>query len=243
MNHLIEAKNISLHYGAYRAVYDFNFAINKGEIITIIGPVGCGKTSVIKLFSGIAKPDYGKINKKQNLIISYMPQETKFNISIPLTVEGFLKLTGRATSSLDMLYQQLDIQYLLNRQIHVLSPGELKLVLLARAVAAQPDLLLLDEPICGMDINSQDRFYQLLDEIRRQYNCGIIMTSHDLHVVMRKSDYVVCMNRHICCEGKPANVSQHPEFINLFGDSVSVYRHNHDHSHSLHENSVFYKKD
>jgi zinc transport system ATP-binding protein len=243
MNYLIEAKNIGLNYGAYRAVYDFNFSIKTGEIITIIGPVGCGKTSVIKLLSGITKPNYGTINKKQNLIIGYMPQEAKFNISIPIVVSEFLRLTGKATSWLETLYQKLDIERLLDRQIHALSSGELKLVLLARALAVQPNLLLLDEPICGMDINAQDRFYQLLDDIRKQYNCGIIMTSHDLHVVMRKSDYVICMNHHICCEGKPANVSQHPEFINLFGNSVSVYTHHHDHSHSLNERAIFHKED
>jgi len=109
--------------------------------------------------------------------------------------------------------------------------------LLARAMLRKPDLLVLDEPLAGVDVAGQSELYRLIAEIRQRYACGVLLVSHDLHVVMAATDRVVCINHHVCCTGRPESVTRHPEFVALFGRHVAevlaVYTHHHDHQHDM----------
>ena len=122
--------------------------------------------------------------------------------------------------------------------MHDISGGELRRVLLARALIQSPGILILDEPTAGVDVSGQGALYRLIQEIRDRYQCGILLVSHDLHVVMAATDRVLCLNHHICCSGAPDQIREHPEYLAIFGRQdaaqIGIYRHHHDHRHDLH---------
>lgn len=217
-----------------------SLSVKSQEIVTLIGPNGSGKTTLSRVLLGLQQPDSGAIERKENLVVGYMPQKLVVDRVLPLTVRRFLRLQGddrhlRDLSRIMEVAEMLSITHLLSNQIHDISGGELQRVLLARAVLREPDLMVLDEPVQGMDIHGQAEFYRLLEEIRSKQHCGILMISHDLHMVMAATTKVVCINHHICCQGHPEEVTKHPEYLALFGKKdakrLAVYTHDHDHTH------------
>ncbi len=212
------------------------------EIVTIIGPNGAGKSTLVKLLLGLIKPTSGQFERRANLNIGYVPQKLSLDVTLPMKVSRFLSL---AQVNKNQRYEALDflnIRHLAGRQIHKLSGGELQRVLLARAIARKPDVLVLDEPLQGVDVTGQIELYRLIASMREKLGCAIVMVSHDLHLVMAQTDSVICLNQHVCCHGQPENVSQHPEYLKLFGqravDDIAVYQHHHDHHHDIHGDAV-----
>lgn len=205
--------------------------------MTIIGPNGAGKSSLVKTAAGLIEPQQGTIIRKPKLRVGYMPQKIKINPQLPLTTGRFLSLCGKK-SALNTAVKRLDIECLLDTPVQNLSGGEMQRVLLARALLQRPELLILDEPAQGVDISGQAELYHLLGELRNELNCGVLLVSHDLHIVMAQTDHVLCLNKHICCHGAPESVSKHPEYLQLFGKEaakdIAVYTHMHDHTHDLH---------
>lgn len=240
-NQLISAEKISLKLSGKTILDNISLTINKGEVVTLIGPNGAGKTTLMKVLLGITKPDGGNINKTQNLVIGYVPQRISINPLMPISVKRFMSL-ARQVSPLDIksALEEVGAEHLLNNQMKILSGGELQRVLLAHALLQTPDLLILDEPVQGMDIGGQAKFYEHLEKIRHRLECGVLMSSHDLHMVMATTDDVICMHHHICCAGKPADVSRDPALLEMFGEkairSLAVYSHDHDHRHDGHSN-------
>lgn len=239
---LLEAQKISLSWGNRQILKDISFGIKKGEIVTIIGPNGSGKTSLARILLGLLKPTSGKIVKQQPLTIGYMPQKLTLDPALPITVRRFLRLQlgkNRATEAdFIRVVEEVGVTSLLETQLHDLSGGEMQRVMLARALLPIPGLLVMDEPVQGVDIQGQSAFYQLIEKIRSLHNTGILMISHDLHMVMKTTDHVICINHHICCQGSPENVSNHPAYRELFGaeaiQSIAIYSHHHDHEHDIH---------
>lgn len=236
MQILVDVQHISLKLQQRLILEDINFSVKRGEIVTLIGPNGAGKTALLKIVLGLYKPTNGKVILAPNLRIGYMPQVLVVESLMPLNVARFLLLSPRAdVEKCDSMAEQLGIKYLMQSPIQTISGGELQRVLLARALLNDPDLLVLDEPAHGIDINGQAVLYQLISNMRSKLNCSILMVSHDLHLVIAGTDQVICLNRHICCSGHPAAVTQNPEFINLFGAKVAaelaLYTHHHDHQH------------
>lgn len=233
---LVDVKNISLKIQNRVILENINFTVKRGEIVTLIGPNGAGKTALLKIILGLNKPTSGTVIKAPNVRIGYMPQMLTVESLMPLNVARFLMLSPRANEKkcIDMA-EQIGIQHIMNLPIQTLSGGELQRVLLTRALLNDPDLLVLDEPAQGIDINGQAVLYQLISQISNKLNCSILMVSHDLHLVIAGTDQVICLNKHICCSGHPAAVTKNPEFINLFGTKVAtelaLYTHHHDHSH------------
>ena len=217
-----------------------DLTVHPGEIVTLIGPNGSGKSTTAKMALGILKPDEGNAARRPALVVGYVPQKVSVDWTLPLTVGRFMHLTGRVSrAEADAAMTATGIRHLIGAEVRTLSGGEFQRVLLARAIARKPDLLVLDEPVQGVDFSGEIALYDLIKRIRDDIGCGILLISHDLHVVMSASDRVICMNGHICCEGTPENVASAPEYRALFGSgthgALALYRHTHTHSHEDHD--------
>jgi zinc transport system ATP-binding protein len=239
---LISARQVTLKRGERSVLQGVDIDISAGEIVTLIGPNGAGKTTLVRLLLGIEKPDSGAIQRKPDLIVGYVPQRFDLDRAIPMTVDRFLALGAKkgGMTSADAKASALNevgADGLGHRQFSELSGGELQRVLIARALLRQPQLLVLDEPVRGVDFQGEAELYALISHLRSERGLGVLLVSHDLHVVMAQSDRVICINRHVCCSGVPDTVSQHPEYARLFGPhaarALGLYQHTHDHAHDL----------
>ncbi|MEM8974656.1 MAG: metal ABC transporter ATP-binding protein [Pseudomonadota bacterium] len=226
--------------GVYRAgrwlVRGVSMAVQPGEIVTLIGPNGSGKTTTSKIALGILDPDEGSAALRGEVRLGYVPQKLTIDWTLPLTVRRLMHLTGKAHD--DQIRQAMDqtgVRHLADAQVRTLSGGEFQRVLLARAIVRKPDLLVLDEPVQGVDFNGEIAMYELIRQIRDDYNCGVILVSHNLHLVMSATDRVICLNGHVCCSGTPLTVTASAEFKALFGEraasALAAYEHNHNHTH------------
>ena len=238
---LVKLENAGVYRSSKWLVRGISLEINQGQIVTLIGPNGSGKTTTAKMILNILNTDEGLVTGNANKM-AYVPQKINIDWTMPLRVIDFMKITSslnntQITESLVMT----GVDKLLYNQIHSLSGGEFQRVLIARAIAKKPDLLVLDEPVQGVDFNEEIALYNLIKEISVNLNCGILLISHDMHFVMSTTDHVICLNGHICCSGSPSNVVKNPEYIKLFGEhnseTLSYYQHQHDHSHN-HDGSI-----
>lgn len=229
---LLEAQAISLILGQSNLLEDVSFSIETGEIVTIIGPNGAGKTTLLRVALGLLSPTSGTIYRRPGLSIGYMPQRLQLDATFPLSVKRFLSFAGK-TIKADDIRKSLEMtgaDQVINAAMQHLSGGEFQRVLLARALLRQPHLLVLDEPVQGVDVHGQIELYKLIGNIRTESGCGVLMISHDLHLVMAATDRVLCLNRHICCSGTPAMVTTDPEYLKMYGH-LALYQHDRDHHH------------
>ena len=213
-----------------------DMAIARGEIVTLIGPNGSGKSTTVKTALGIIRPDEGRVWRAPKLSIGYVPQKIAMDRSLPMTVERLMRLTGRhSASTVTAALATVGIAHLAQAQVHALSGGEFQRALIARAIIGKPDLLVLDEPVQGVDFSGEVALYDLIGAIRDETGCGVLLISHDLHVVMARTDTVICLNGHVCCQGTPDTVAASGEYAALFGpraaQTLAIYRHEHDHAH------------
>lgn len=226
--------------GLYRAgrwlVRGVDLSVRRSEIVTLIGPNGSGKSTTARMALGILKPDEGTARRVAGLTVGYVPQKLSIDWTLPLNVERLMRLTGRLSDAeITEALTSVGIAHLARAEVRHLSGGEFQRALLARAIARKPDLLVLDEPVQGVDFNGEVALYELISEIRRRIGCGILLISHDLHIVMAATDSVICLNGHVCCTGSPKAVAESPEYRQLFGtrssETLAVYEHDHDHTH------------
>ena len=235
---LLKARDISFHSNKQTILDSVSFELYRGQITTIIGPNGAGKSTLSNIVNGLLQAHSGKIERAANLRIGYLPQKVYVNTLMPLTVSRLMQLTRVVSGTeVEQALLQTEVAHLKDRQVQSLSEGELKRVLLARTTLGKPDLIVLDEPTAGVDITGEIKMYELIGEFRSRLNCAVLLVSHNLHLVMSKTDQVLCLNQHLCCSGLPESVSQHPEYLALFGDqaaqSLAVYTHHHDHVHDV----------
>ena len=238
---LVKLENAGVHRSSKWLVRGISFKINQGQIVTLIGPNGSGKTTTAKMILNILNADEGLVTGNANKM-AYVPQKISIDWTMPLRVIDFMKLTSNLNNNqVNESLTMTGADKLLYNQINSLSGGEFQRVLIARAIAKKPDLLVLDEPVQGVDFNGEIALYNLIKEISISLNCGILLISHDMHFVMSTTNHVICLNGHICCSGTPGSVVKNPEYIKLFGEhnseTLSYYQHNHDHSHN-HDGSV-----
>jgi zinc transport system ATP-binding protein len=233
---LVSLEGAGVHRNGRWLVRGVDFSVRPGEIVTLIGPNGSGKSTSAKLATGILRPDEGRVDRKAGLRIGYVPQRLAVDWTMPLTVRRLMTLTAPLSAvEIDQALDAVGIRHLAGVEVQHLSGGEFQRALLARAMARKPDILVLDEPVQGVDFSGEIALYDLITSIRNATGCGILLISHDLHIVMAETDTVICLNGHVCCRGTPAAVSSSPEYMRLFGDKASrtlaVYSHDHDHTH------------
>ena len=238
---LVKLENAGVYKSSKWLVRGISLEINQGQIVTLIGPNGSGKTTTAKMILNIMNADEGMVSGNADKM-AYVPQKINIDWTMPLRVIDFMKITSSLNNTqIKESLNMTGVDKLLYNQIHSLSGGEFQRVLIARAIAKKPDLLVLDEPVQGVDFNGEIALYNLIKEISVNLNCGILLISHDMHFVMSTTDHVICLNGHICCSGSPSNVVKNPEYIKLFGEhnseTLSYYQHRHDHSHN-HDGSI-----
>lgn len=234
---LIEARGLAVAYGRAAPVLEgVDFALAPGEIVTVVGPNGSGKSSFLRALMGVVPPARGRVRRAPSLRIGYVPQRLHLDANLPLTVGRFLRLLQPLSAErAAALLARVGVPGIERQAMAALSGGQFQRVLLAGALAGEPQVLALDEPTQGLDQPGIAAFYRLIEEVRRQTGAAVVLVSHDLHVVMAASDRVICLNGHICCQGAPQVVSAAPEYRALFGlgtgGALALYRHEHDHSH------------
>lgn len=233
---LIAARGLTVRHGGQTVLAGVDFAIAKGEIVTVVGPNGSGKSTLLKALIGLEKAAEGQVTRAPGLRIGYVPQRLHLDPRLPMTVRRFLSLPARVSDAdAAAALTRVGVPGLEARAMSALSGGQFQRVLLARALLARPEILILDEPTQGLDQPGVAAFYRLIEEVRGETGVAVLMVSHDLHVVMSATDRVVCLNGHVCCEGTPRVVSAAPEYRALFGlgtgGALALYRHVHDHDH------------
>ncbi|MBX4997347.1 metal ABC transporter ATP-binding protein [Rhizobium lentis] len=233
---LVSLENVGVLRGGRWLVRGVEFSVSRGEIVTLIGPNGSGKSTSAKAAIGVLKPDEGRVERLSGLKVGYVPQKLSIDWTLPLTVRRLMTLTGPLPErDMQAALEAAGIAHMIGAEVQHLSGGEFQRALMARAIARKPDLLVLDEPVQGVDFSGEIALYDLIKSIRNASGCGILLISHDLHVVMAETDTVICLNGHVCCRGTPEAVSRSPEYVRLFGSraaqTLAVYSHHHDHTH------------
>lgn len=233
---LIRLESIHMGFQGRDVLREITLDVQPGEIVTLIGPNGAGKTTLVRIALGLQEPTRGRRQVKKGLKIGYMPQKLHIDNTMPLTVKRFLDLTRQPANQILNALERTGVRHVYSSPLQSLSGGELQRVLLARALLHNPHLLVLDEPVQGVDINGQKELYQLIADLRNEQGCAVLMVSHDLHLVMAATDKVICINQHVCCSGHPHQVKEHPAYLRLFGgqsEELAVYTHHHDHHHDV----------
>ena len=233
---LIRLENIHMGFQGRNVLQGITMDVQPGEIVTLIGPNGAGKTTLVRIALGLQSPSRGYRQIKEGLRIGYMPQKLHVDNTMPLTVKRFLDLTNQTSDTILNALDRTGVKHVYLSPLQSLSGGELQRVLLARALLHKPHLLVLDEPVQGVDINGQRELYQLIADLRDEQGCAVLMVSHDLHLVMAATDKVICINQHVCCSGHPHQVKEHPAYLRLFGgqsEELAIYTHHHDHHHGV----------
>lgn len=235
-NTLIQLNNCGILRNQKWLVRGVSLKVERGQIVTLIGPNGSGKSTTAKMALGILRPDEGSNIVLNNLKISYVPQKLSIDWSLPLRVIDFMNLIEKHSQETLMDTLNLTgIKHLLYEDVRNLSGGEFQRLLMARAIAKEPEFLVLDEPVQGVDYAGEIALYQIIQDIRKTLHCGILLISHNLHVVMSQTNHVICLNGHICCSGEPQSIVKDPEYIKLFGENMdptlAFYQHQHDHHH------------
>ena len=235
-NILVKLDNVGISINDKWLVKGVSLQVEKNKIVTLIGPNGSGKSTTAKIALGIYKKIQGKVEKYTNKV-GYVPQKISIDWTLPLRVKDFMTLTESLDNeTITEALSLTGVIHLKEKNLSDLSGGEFQRVLLARAISKKPELLVLDEPVQGVDFTGEIALYELIKKISDELNCGILLISHDLHTVMTATDHVVCLNGHVCCSGSPMDVAKNNEYKALFGEQASQiltrYEHRHDHIHT-----------
>ena len=235
---LVALSGIGHRFGRRQVLEGVDLSVRRGELVTLIGPNGAGKSTLVRMVLGLLRPAAGSVSLSPGLEIGYVPQKIAIDPVLPLNVRRFLDLPRRhPDTEVEAALAEVGAEAIAGQPMQALSGGELQRLLLARALLRLPDLLVLDEPLQNVDFSGQVELSRLIERVRAERGCGILMVSHDLHLVMAGTNRVVCLNRHVCCSGAPEAVSRHPAYLALFGhkaaESFAVYTHAHDHDHDL----------
>lgn len=231
---LARFEHVSCSYSGAPVVEDVDFSIEPGEFVGIVGPSGCGKTTVLRALLGTIDPVHGSVHKQAGLRVGYVPQVEAVDWSFPVTVRDvvtmsverrrFRRLELTRQGRIDQVLERLGLGELASRHIKALSGGQQQRVFLARALAQEPDLLVLDEPAGGVDVATRHEILQLLADLNHE-GISIILTTHDLNGLAAHLPRVICFNRTVIADGPSGDVL-HPYVLErTFGAPMQVLQH------------------
>ncbi|PCJ29714.1 MAG: zinc ABC transporter ATP-binding protein [Rickettsiales bacterium] len=232
MNTLVEFKSLSKSFDKKILIDNVSFKLNKGEITTLIGQNGAGKTTLAKIILGLEGYENGEVIIQKGLKIGYVPQKLDFGFNMPITSSGLLEILAPKYSKSDFskFAEFINLDSIRKKDISEISGGQLQKLIIAATLLSRPDIIILDEPTQFLDVASQQEFYKIIARLKVDLGLTVFMISHDLFTVMKNSDQVICLNKHVCCSGKPAEIDSNSDFKNALSE-IGVYIHNHDHKH------------
>lgn len=246
----LNVENLCVKSGGRHLLENITFSVEAGKIAAIIGPNGAGKTTLIKAILGLISYDTGRITlfgheRRHNRFpvrVGYVPQRLQFDRTIPMTVSELLRFTippyysfplhrkREEKETIIRLLQTVGAHELMNRGVGSLSGGELQRIMIAKAIVNDPEILFLDEPSSGVDIEGQERFHDLVKRLNKERNLTAILISHDLNVVYRFADNVLCLNRKLVCSGRPEDALTDDVIKSVYGEMMGAYIHScHEH--------------
>ena len=220
--HVVEVNSLYFSYnGKNWVLEDINFYVKRGELIGIVGPNGAGKTTLIKLILGFLKPQKGSIylfgkeikNFREWNKLGYVPQRLSVEYSFPGKVKELLLSSSQDKREIEFLIDYLKIKDLLDKQYNNLSGGQQQKILLAAALSSNPDLIILDEPTVGLDVHSVNHLVNILTDLKEVHKKTILMVSHDIGILLKYSDKILCLKKKVCFFGKPEDALPYVEEI------------------------------
>jgi len=223
---ILKVKNLSVQLGGEKILENVSFEVKEGEVLTLLGPNGAGKTVLLKTLLGIF-PYKGEIIWKKGIKIGYVPQRLAFIKNVPMTVEEFFKLKDVSKKETENILKKIGLSEVLEKEVGKLSSGQFQRILIGWALSKDPQVLLFDEPMTGIDIKGEESIYSLLGKLKKERNLTILLVTHDLSVVYKFSDYVICLNRYPICQGKPREILTPEGLEKLYGQEVKFYQHTH----------------
>lgn len=227
-NHaILEVKDLSVSFGENEVLSDISFSVADKDILAIIGPNGAGKSVLLRGILNLI-PHKGEVDWRPGVKISYVPQKLSIESGFPMSVREFLLMKSNEDKLDDLLFMTGILNSdILDKSISSLSGGQMQRVLIAWAIASDPNIILFDEPLAGIDVGGEETIYNLLEKLNKEKGMSIVMISHDLSMVSKYATNVLCINKKMICIGQPEDVINHETTTRLYGHMVSHHNHNH----------------
>jgi zinc transport system ATP-binding protein len=225
---ILKVKNLNVKLNDKKIIENLSFELKEGDVLTVLGPNGAGKTVLLKTLLGIL-PYQGEIIWGKGIKIGYVPQRLPFIKDTPMSVEEFFKLKETTRKEIKEILDSVGFEEnFLDKKIGELSSGQFQRILVAWSLVKNPDVLLFDEPTTGIDIGGEETIYALLAKLKEKRNLTILLVTHDLSVVFKFSDFVICLNKCPICQGAPKEILTPEVLQKLYGEEVKFYeQHKH----------------
>lgn len=231
MDSILSVRHLTVAFEQREVIHDLSFDLQPGDTLAVIGPNGCGKTVLLKALLGLVRFD-GELRWSPGVRIGYVPQKVAADRQMPLTAQDLLQAEAHflklSSAEVRDTIDQVDLpSELLHTSIGSISGGQFQKVLIAYALLRTPDVLLFDEPTASLDELEEERIYQLIEALQKTRQLTILLVSHDLSIVQRSANKVLCLSKGKSCFGPPNRVLD-PEILEAaYGAPLQYYRHLH----------------
>jgi zinc transport system ATP-binding protein len=227
-NAILRVEDLSVKLDGEEVLVSLSFDVFEGEVLAILGPNGAGKTTLLKALLGIV-PYEGVVEWREGVNVGYVPQRLPFIKDVPLSVKEFFRLESASENETREILKSIGLgEEILGKRIGDLSSGQFQRVLIGWALASEPNVLLFDEPLAGIDIGGQESVYNLLEGLKVEKNLTILFVTHELSIVYRLADRVFCLNKRMLCCGAPREKLTPEAISNLYASPVKFYQHKHE---------------
>lgn len=226
---ILQIKDLNVSLAGQKIIEGVSLNLKDKENLMIVGPNGAGKTIMLKVLLGLI-PYEGEIKWKENIKIGYVPQKLSMPKEIPLSVEEFFRFKSASMEKIKESLESVGLNdpYILKMELGMISAGQFQRVMIAWSLIDKPDALLFDEPTAGIDIGGEETIYNLLKKIEKSINITIILVTHDLNIVYKLADNVLCLNKKALCYGNPKEALSSENVDKLYKGEIKFYDHTHD---------------